>query len=164
MGNLPLNIDVQQILLHLLNFAILFGGLYFILYKPVRKILDAREEHFKHLEEEALGKIEESEKAKEEYAERLKNADSEINAKKEAAGKETFAERERIIGAANDEAAKILKKAREKAQSEHDRIINDAQKEIADIVNEATEKIVLRSDLDTYDQFLNAAKKEEADE
>ena len=59
---------------------------------------------------------------------------------------------------------KRKQQAREKAQSEHDRIINDAQKEIADIVNEATEKIVLRSDLDTYDQFLNAAKKEEADE
>ena len=38
--------------------------------------------------------------------------------------------------------------------------MNDAQKEIAQIVNEATEKIVLRSDLDTYDQFLDAAKKE----
>ena len=44
MGNLPLNIDIQQILLHLLNFTILFAGLYFILYKPVRKFMDAREE------------------------------------------------------------------------------------------------------------------------
>ena len=79
---------------------------------------------------------------------------------KEAAGKETFAERERIITAANDEAAKILKKARDKANSEHDRIISEAQKEIAEIVNEATEKIVLDSNLDTYDEFLNAANKD----
>ncbi|SDJ06101.1 F-type H+-transporting ATPase subunit b [Lachnospiraceae bacterium G41] len=159
---LPLNIDVQQILLHLLNFTILFGGLYFILYKPVRKIMDEREEHFKKLEEEANGKIEESEKNRVEYENKLKNADSEINAQKEAAGKETFADRERIITAANDEAAKILKKAREKANAEHDRIISDAQKEIAEIVNEATEKIVLDSNLDTYDEFLNAANKDES--
>ena len=33
--NIPLNIDFQQILLHLLNFAILGGGLYLLLYKPV---------------------------------------------------------------------------------------------------------------------------------
>lgn len=164
MGNLPLNIDVQQILLHLFNFAILFFGLYFILYKPVRKFMDSREEHFKKLEEDAQAKIAESEKAKEEYEQKLKSADSEINSKKEQAGKETFAERERIITAANEEAAKIVKKAKEKAQSEHDRILNDAQKEIAEIVNEATEKIVLNSDLDTYDQFLNAAKKEGNDE
>lgn len=159
---LPLNIDVQQILLHLLNFTILFGGLYFILYKPVRKIMDEREEHFKKLEEEANGKIEESEKSRVEYENKLKNADSEINAQKEAAGKETFADRERIITAANDEAAKILKKAREKANAEHDRIISEAQKEIAEIVNEATEKIVLDSNLDTYDEFLNAANKDES--
>ena len=85
MTGLPLNIDIQQILLHLLNFAVLFAGLYFILYKPVRKIMDEREEHFKKLEEDANGKIADSEKAKEEYEERLKNADSEINAKKEEA-------------------------------------------------------------------------------
>ena len=142
MTGLPLNIDITQILLHLLNFTVLFAGLYFILYKPVRKIMNEREEHFKKLEEDANGRIEESEKAKEEYESRLKNADSEINAKKEAAGKETFAERERIITAAND------------------RIISEAQKEIAEIVNEATEKIVLDSNLDTYDEFLNAANKD----
>lgn len=160
MTGLPLNIDIQQILLHLLNFAVLFAGLYFILYKPVRKIMDEREEHFKKLEEDAQSKVADSEKAKEEYEARLKNADSEINVKKEEAGKETFAERERIITAANDEAAKILEKARDKANSEHDKIISDAQKEIAEIVNEATEKIVLDPNMDTYDQFLNAVNKE----
>ena len=62
------------------------------------------------------------------------------------------------------DAQKCVKKAKEKAQSEHDRILSDAQTEIAEIVNEATEKIVLDSKLDTYDQFLNAAKKEGNDE
>ena len=37
MSGLPLNIDIQQILLHMLNFVILAGGLYFILYAPVKK-------------------------------------------------------------------------------------------------------------------------------
>ena len=37
--NLPLNIDFQQILLHLLNFVILAGGLYLLLYKPVNKFI-----------------------------------------------------------------------------------------------------------------------------
>ena len=39
---MPLNIDWQQILLHLLNFLILFAGLYFILYKPVKKFMKKR--------------------------------------------------------------------------------------------------------------------------
>ena len=35
---IPLNVDWQQILLHLFNFIILFGGLWLLLYKPVKKI------------------------------------------------------------------------------------------------------------------------------
>lgn len=38
--NVPLNIDWQQILLHLLNFMILFGILYFFLYKPVKDFME----------------------------------------------------------------------------------------------------------------------------
>ena len=41
--NIPLNIDWQQILLHVLNFVILFGGLYFLLYKPVKNFMAKRE-------------------------------------------------------------------------------------------------------------------------
>ena len=48
--NIPLNIDWQQIILHLLNFAILAGGLYFLLYHPVRKFMDQREEHYRQME------------------------------------------------------------------------------------------------------------------
>ena len=51
--NIPLNIDWQQIILHLLNFAILAGGLYFLLYHPVRKFMDQREEHYRQMENEA---------------------------------------------------------------------------------------------------------------
>ena len=40
---MPLNIDWQQILLHLLNFAILAGGLYFLLYAPVKSFMAKRE-------------------------------------------------------------------------------------------------------------------------
>ena len=36
---IPLNVDWQQILLHLFNFIILFGGLWLLLYKAVKKRL-----------------------------------------------------------------------------------------------------------------------------
>lgn len=38
----PLNIDWQQILLHLFNFLILAGGLYLLLYKPVKAFMEKR--------------------------------------------------------------------------------------------------------------------------
>ena len=51
--NIPLNIDFQQILLHLLNFAILGGGLYLLLYKPVKQFMEKREAYYRQEHDDA---------------------------------------------------------------------------------------------------------------
>ena len=55
--NIPLNIDIQQILLHLVNFAILFIILYLVLYKPVKKFMVKREEYYANMDQEAKDKL-----------------------------------------------------------------------------------------------------------
>ena len=45
--NIPLNIDWQQILLHLLNFVILAGGLYLLLYQPVKAFMEKRQAYYR---------------------------------------------------------------------------------------------------------------------
>ena len=50
---MPLNINLQQILLHALNFVILFGALYFLLYKPVRDFMDSRKAHYEKMDADA---------------------------------------------------------------------------------------------------------------
>ena len=50
---MPLNINLQQILLHALNFVILFGALYFLLYRPVKTYMDGRRAHYAKLDEDA---------------------------------------------------------------------------------------------------------------
>ena len=54
---MPLNIDWQQILLHLFNFAILAVGLYLLLYKPVKKFMDNRTKYYEDLDNEAKEKL-----------------------------------------------------------------------------------------------------------
>ena len=49
---MPLNIDFLQVLLHMLNFVILAGGLSLLLFKPISKFLDQRRVHFETLEAE----------------------------------------------------------------------------------------------------------------
>ena len=46
---MPLNINLQQILLHALNFVILFGAMYFLLYKPVKSFMDSRKAHYEKM-------------------------------------------------------------------------------------------------------------------
>ena len=53
----PLNIDWQQILLHLFNFLILFGGLYLLLYRPVKAFMDKRTAYYADMDAEAKRKL-----------------------------------------------------------------------------------------------------------
>ena len=61
---MPLNINLQQILLHALNFVILFGAMYFLLYKPVKSFMDSRKAHYEKMDEDAKAVLAEAEKTK----------------------------------------------------------------------------------------------------
>ena len=59
--NIPLNIDWQQILLHFFNFSILVGGLYLLLFKPVKDFMAKREQHYQAIDDDAAAKQREAE-------------------------------------------------------------------------------------------------------
>ena len=86
---MPLNIDWQQILLHLLNFVILFTGLWFLLYKPVRSFMQKRKEHYEKMDADAEKKHAEAEEKRAVYEEKLAHAEDEIAEKRRLAEKET---------------------------------------------------------------------------
>ena len=158
--NVPLNIDWQQILLHLLNFVILFATLYFLLYNPVKGFMNKRCEYYKNLDYEATKNFQESENAKKVYIEKLKSADSEIEQKQQAAYQLLSENSERIILAAKQQAERIISDAHEKAENDRSKIIKNAQNEVADIVSDATEKLVLQSGTaESYEQFLTAVER-----
>ena len=157
--NLPLNIDWQQILLHLLNFVILFGILFFFLYKPVKDFMDKREESYKKQRDDAKNALDEAERIKAEYEGKIAGAEEEISAMKAEAGAKTAEERTRMLEQTKTEVAGILEAAKKRGEIEHDKIIAEAQQEIADIVTTATEKIVLSADVSkSYDEFLKSAE------
>ena len=63
---------------------------------------------------------------------------------------------------ARAQAEQILADAHAAAQREHDKLLSDAQKELKDLAVTATEKLVLQSDGDAFDQFLDAAERGES--
>ena len=76
--NLPLNIDLQQIFLHMLNFVILVGGLYFILYAPVKKFMDQRTAHYAEMDKAAADKLAAAEKLEADHQAQLDKLDDEL--------------------------------------------------------------------------------------
>lgn len=159
--SLPLNIDFQQILLHLFNFVILFAILYFLLYSPVKNFMDKRIAYYKNMDDKAKLNLENSEKTKEEYLKRLASVEDEISANKVKAQKELEEANAIRRKQAEDEAAKIIADARQTLNKEHAKMLKEAQNEISDMVASAAEKLVMESSTsDAYDLFLNAAEKE----
>ena len=155
--NIPLNIDWQQISLHLLNFVILAGGLYLLLYKPVKTFMEKRQQYYQEQDAKAAKTLADAEKTAAEVRQQLKNADA--AAKLAAAQKSADAAMQRQLSDARAQAEQILADAHAAAQREHDKLLSDAQKELKDLAVTATEKLVLQSDGDAFDQFLDAAER-----
>lgn len=163
--NVPLNIDWQQILLHLLNFVVLFAILYFLLYEPVKKFMDKRCEYYKNIDDEAKKNLKQSENIKQEYAEKLYSVDKEIEEKRQAAYKALSEETEKRMLQSKKEAEAIISEAHKKAENERKKVLESAQNEIADLVTSATEKIVVNASTSkAYDNFLSLAKRSEENE
>ncbi len=159
MNTLPLNIDLQQILLHMLNFVILFAILYFLLYKPVKEFMNKRSEYYKSMDEKAKKGLEQAEKTKAYYDEKLSNAENEIKQKKILADKEIFDFKKDKMVQAQALADEIVAKSKIESEKEKEQIILSANKEIAGIIISATEKIAPdKNTKDVYDDFLNSVK------
>lgn len=158
---MPLNIDIQQILLHLFNLVLLLGILYLLLYKPVHDFMDKREEEYRKRDARTKDALSDAEKLKTEYEEKLAEAEKENAVTRANISAAAESDRERIISDAHEKASKIIDDARDKAQAEHDRLIARAQTEIAEYVSKAAEKIVMENDTleDDFDSFFESVGK-----
>lgn len=161
---IPLNIDWQQILLHLFNFLILAGGLYLLLYKPVKDFMDKRTAEYQALENAAREKNEQAEKLRQEYEERLREADREIAARKAEAARQAQAAAAEIEAEARAEKTHLIEQAQKAAQQEKIRILNEAGREITAMALDAVDRLEATGGKDALDDFLDRAqqgKKEE---
>lgn len=163
MSNIPLNIDIQQIFLHLLNFTILLAALYFLLYEPVKGFMAKRSAYYEDLDRQAEDKLEEAKRVRDSYEEKMAAADDEIRRQSEAAQKAAAAQAQAHVKDAREEAAHILAKARAEAQAEQERVLAEARNEISEMVAVAAERLILGSTAEAYDQFLDAAGGDDAD-
>lgn len=158
---MPLNIDWQQILLHLLNFLILATGLYLLLYKPVRRFMKKREDEYAQRETSSKQALDDAQAKREQYEHKLADVDSEIAQMKKSAADATAAMCSEKLRKAESEAKAIVDDAREKAHEEHDKIIGGVGDDIRNIVDEMTSKVALSESVDdAYESFLKAAEED----
>ena len=159
---MPLNINFQQIFLHLFNFAILGGGLYLLLYKPVVDFMNKREQYFSNLEKETQQALEQAKEKEAQYNEKLNQFNDEMAIKKVEAIKECEKLVDARIQSAKEEASHILEDAHIKAKMHHDKMVEQAKEEITDLALDTAKKMM--TDQDIYSQFVQACNQGDLDE
>ena len=157
---IPLNIDWRQILLHLMNFAILAGGLYILLYNPVKSFMQKRVDYYKGLDDAAAKKLKNAEETKANYDKLLDDAGAEIAEMRNNMFNEARQNAEQQIEAAKNEGLKLIAKAKKAAEEEKAKILASAQKEVLHIAATAADKLVLKSSSEALDQFLDSVKED----
>ena len=152
---MPLNIDWQQILLHWLNLAILVGGLYFLLVKPVKQFMEKRAAHYEELGRQAAKKLEEAEAVKAQYQAKLDGAETELHEARVKAQQAVQQSAEAQLKEAQEQAQQIVAQARAQAEHSKEKVLKDSHKELRRLAMEAAEMLAFHPEVDPFEQFLD---------
>lgn len=140
---IPLNVDWQQILLHLFNFVILAGGLWLLLYKPVKNFMAKREAYYKEMDKAAADKLAAAEAEQQKYSGLIAKAQDEAAEIRKKAVADADAAAKAHIADAEQEKQRILDDARRSAQAEKNKALQEANAQIEDMVSAAVDKLLV---------------------
>ena len=148
-----LNLDPWNILFTVINLLIFFLIIKFFLLKPIKKVMDEREQMIKDDFDSAAKTKKEAEELKLEYENDLKTAKDKASQITSEAKKTAELQKNNIIDSANNQAKKIVEKAQKDAGIEYDRTMAKLEREIAGLALVAAEKVVKTGS--SYDNFLD---------
>ena len=135
-------INVWTLIFTWINLVILFLILKHFLYKPVKRMLEARknevEETYRAAEEAKASAL----SMQQEYETHLQNAKEEANELVRSATKKAQLRGEEIVAEAQERSAGLLKKAEEQIETEKKKAVNALKDEISDLALLAAEKVV----------------------
>ncbi len=152
---MPLNIDWQQILLHWMNLAILTGGMYFLLFQPVKRFMEQREAHYREMERQAADKLAEAERLKTDCQAKLDEAGEEIRQERLKAQQAAAQAAQEQLDQAEKQAQRIISKAKAEAEQNRERVLRESQKEVRELAAKAAKKLAAKPGDDFFDQFLD---------
>ena len=153
-----ISVDIN-LLFAIINIIVLFLLLRKFLIKPVRNIIEKRDEMIRSGLENARKSQSDAELMKQEYEEKLKNAGDISAGIISDAKKEAEARSKNILDEANAKADNILNSARENAETAKIKAVSEAKEQIADLAAEMARKLVTTSkdsnfDSGEYDRFI----------
>ena len=147
------NLDAQLLFdacVMALSMLVMFTFLSYLLFKPVRKLLEDRKQRVADEQESAKNDRKEAAVYKEEYEQKLKEIDKEAQAILSEARKKAMKTENEIVAEAKEEAARIITRAN-----------NDMKQEMIAIASAMAGKVVAASiDTSVQDELIEETLKE----
>lgn len=125
-----------------ISMFVLFTFLSYMLFEPVRKILENRRQRIEDNENAAKKEKAEAITYKEEYEQKLRVVDKEAQEILSEARKKALKNETQIIAEAKEEAARIIQRANVEAELEKKRALDDMKQEMITIASMMAGKVV----------------------
>ena len=152
-----LSLDWRNILLYFAAFAVLFVGLTFLLFKPVKKFMDKRQKEIAdeigeadRIKYETEQRMAEEERKMQEASEAVKRKATEMEEEKLIA----VEEREKLLAAARKEADEIRLAAKLDADKEREKAVLGAKEDVAELAVLMAKNILEREITEKDDEKL----------
>ena len=139
-----ISVNLWQILISLANLLIIFLILKKLLWKPVKKVMEQRQDMVDKQFADAAAAEEQANADKAEWAAKLAGADDEAAARIADADETARRHGDRILADAKDKAAGIIRQAETEAQLERQKATASIKEEIASVSAELAEKLLER--------------------
>lgn len=144
-----------------LSMLVLFTLLSYLLFNPVRDLLEKRKQRVADDQETAKRERQVATAFKEEYDQKLKEVDKEAEAILTEARKRAKQNEAKIVAEAKEEAARIIARANAEIELEKKRALNDMKQEMITIASMMAEKVVAASiDTNVQESLIDETLKE----
>ena len=140
-----LDIDLATIVAQIVNFLVLAVALYFLLFKPVVKRMEARAQEKEAILNDIREKETQAQRKLEEVEARLANLDTEIEARLQTAFEQAQAESEALLAATQEEAERILGETEIEAAKRQQQEVQQLQSELVDSILEISAQILSKT-------------------
>lgn len=139
----------------------LFAVMSYFLFNPARKMLNDRQAKIKGELDDAKNNMEEANRLREEYENKLRDINKEAESILSEARKKALANENQIIAEAKEEAARIMERARTEAELEKQKVSDEVKTEIISIASLMAGKVVNASiDTTIQGQLVDETLKE----
>ena len=158
------NIDAQLLfdtVVMACSMLVLFTAMSYLFFNPVRDMLENRKKRVADEHEAAKTEHKEAVAYKEEYEQKLKEADKEVQEILSEARKKAMKQEAKIVAEAKEEAAKIIERANNEIELEKKRALDDMKQEMITIASMMAGKVVAASiDTNIQDSLIDETLKE----